>query len=328
MLSLLVFRGLWITRHESEVELSRLSPRLGLDGASVDRVIRLAAVEAEVKLSAPLLLLSRERTARRGGVDGVDVHGSRTGDDWRGPRNERTRRGLESRPRCGTDRRESSGAALVLAFLESLEEAVVDPDGEFLKGFERGWPIVVCEIVLDVRLEAEVKLRPKRVVVPVEQRGKGEEARVVLAGRTGLLEGTDASLGLLHLVDDAEGGVEVSGKGREGVEPGWAGKMASFIEVGLDELEGRSPEVANCIEDLGLFVDEARGLSLEVDPAMAEESAAFAGLGAVECRRCGGFGLGESRGQRFDGGRRDRDGRSGRGGGCGLVGRGGGLSGL
>ena len=166
MLSLLVFRNLSIIRVESEVELSCLSPRLGPERAGVDRVVGLSAVKAEVELAAPLLLLGGERATRRDGVDGVDVHRRGSGNDRRRARNKGTRRldGLSGRVVVEG----GCWAALVFALLKALKQPVVDPNCQFLEGLERGWPIVMREVVLDVRLEAKVKLRSQRVIVPVE----------------------------------------------------------------------------------------------------------------------------------------------------------------
>lgn len=148
MLSPLVFRSLSIIRFESEVELSCLSPRLGLERAGVDCVVGLPAVEAEVELAAPLLLLSGERSTRSCGVHGVDVHRCRPGDDRRRPRNKGPS-GLEGRS-GGRTVEGDCWSALVFAFLDALEQAVVDPNGQVFQGLERGWPIVMREVILDV----------------------------------------------------------------------------------------------------------------------------------------------------------------------------------
>lgn len=148
MLSPLVFRSLSIIRFESEVELSCLSPRLGLERAGVDCVVGLPAIEAEIELAAPLLLLSGKRSTRSCGVHGVDVHWCRSGDNRRRPRSEGSR-GLKG----GSGGRTVKGdcwSALVLAFLDALEQPVIDPDGQVFQGLERGWPIVMREVVLDV----------------------------------------------------------------------------------------------------------------------------------------------------------------------------------
>lgn len=129
------------------------------------------------------------------------------------------------------------------------------------------------------------------MIVPVEQRREREEARVVLTGGTGLLEVAEAPFGLLCLVDNAESGIEVAGEGREGVEPNRANEVTSLVEIGLDELESRPSEVPNCIEDLGVLAGEPGWLSLEVDPAVAEERSALARFGAVKGWRSRGFGL-------------------------------------
>ena len=145
-----------------------------------------------------------------------------------------------------------------------------------------------------------------------------------------MLKGSDAAFRLMSLVDDAEGRVEVAGKGREGVEPRRAREVTSLVKVGLDELKGRSSKVADRIEHLRVLIGEPRWLGLEVDPAVAEEGTAVAGLGAVEGRGCRGLGFGRPRCRRLGKGRHGGSDPCGGGSGrrFGLVGGSSGLRGL
>lgn len=252
LLTLQVFRiVLLVVRVKAEVELRGLGRSRGLRAkrAVFDRVVGLTAVKAEVLLAAALLFLFGEwASGCRLSVKCVNVHRCRSRAYW-SVRDE----GLDGvvEPVVWVEGAATAAVrALVFAFLESLEQAVVDPNGQVLEGFEGVRPIEVCEVVLYVGFQTMVELRPQGLVVPLEEGGEGEEPGVVLDGGSGLLEGSKAPFCLLGFVQNTKSGVDVLGKQGEGVEPGGALKVAGLVQVWFYELESGSAEVSYGVKDL------------------------------------------------------------------------------
>lgn len=252
LLTLQVFRVvLLVVGVKTEVELRGLDPPRGLRAkrAGFDRVIWLTAVKAEVLLAAALLFSIGEwASGCRLSVKCVDVHRCRSRAYW-----SMGDEGLGSVVKSLVRVEGAATAAiraLVFALLESFEQAVVDPNGQVLEGFEGVRPVEVCEVILDVGFQTVVELRSQGLVIPLEEGGEGEEPGVVLDGGSGLLERSKAPFGLLGFIHDTKSGVDVLGERGKGVEPGGALKVAGLVQVWFNELKSGSAEVSYGVEDL------------------------------------------------------------------------------